>query len=655
MIINGIYDKTLYRDEKYGDTIFTIIPGTNKDIVGDFGNIVCKGVVPRYPTNIPLKLNLSKIDSESYGVWGCNATSFDREHTYNFLTSDYFNGIGPAKADKYLDKYGIDIFHNDYVEDFGIIYDKVSPIKIFERLYSLISGFGGTYHHAYRLFKRHGIRSIDVIKENPYILSDVIPFDVVDTFAFSENIDVFDERRINGIITEGLKKISAQGNTCVSFEEFNKIVSRIDNRINPVYIAGTVLSDKRYYCDKDDFNIYDSQLYMSEENAAFNVARLQNGKTFFGDIKEDVISEIEKEENTNYETEQKRAFNILESSGVKVITGGPGTGKTTVINGLIKYIKKVYPEKTIALAAPTANAAKRIREKTGEDATTLHKLLEITPFANSDNFAFKNIYEDVVIIDESSFIDTRLASIIFQSVKKDVTLILVGDVDQLPSVGPGKVFRDLIDSDCLEVIRLNQIFRQSEGSVIIENAVRIKNGNDNLLSGEDFEIRNFSSEQEIFDTAVELMKKYYDKENPYSVRLYTPVRKRKYKCCTHSFNKELQEYFSDKGDYFVYGYTKFYVGDPVIFTRNNYSSGYCNGDEGKIVKILENDDGKYGVLVGIQDNMIEITGDDLLDMELSFAITTHKSQGSECDIAVVIVPANPRGMLDRSIIYVAST
>ena len=655
MVINGVYEKTLYRDEKLGNTVFTVIPAGKRDMLSQFGNIVCRGIIPNYPAKIPLRLNVSKNKDESYGVWNCSVCAYDTGSVTDFLASGYFSGIGSVKAEKYIEKYGIDIFGNELKDDFSGVYEKTRGIMVFEKLFSLIEQFGGTYHHAYSIYKKYGVDCLKLIEENPYILCEIVPFDIIDAFSKEQGIDSFDERRINAVLRETIKKIESRGNTCALLSDFVNAAKRIDDSINPFYIMGSVLSDNSYYYNKDKFLVYDSALYLSEQNTAFNISRLQNNKTSLGIIDDEIISDIEKETDTVYEKQQRDAFRLLQSSGVKIITGGPGTGKTTVINGLIRYIMTVFPEKSIVLAAPTANAAKRMREKTGEDATTIHKLLEIVPFANSEEFAFKNIQEDVVIIDESSFIDTRLASIILQSVKKDAVIIFVGDVDQLPSVGAGKVFRDMIDSGCIETIRLTQIFRQSDGSTIIENAVKIKNGNDRLITDDSFCIRKYEDEEKMFCDAVELMKKYYDKEDPYAVRLYTPVKKRRYKCCTYNFNRELQDYYSDKSDFFVYGYTKFYIGDPVIFTRNNYGSGYCNGDEGRILRILSNEDGKYGVEVVIQDTSIEIKGDDLLDMELSFAITTHKSQGSECDVAIVVVPANPRGMLDRSIIYVAST
>lgn len=654
MIINGVYEKTLYRDEKMGDTTFTVIPRLEREFLGEYGNIVCKGVIPRYPAKVPLKLVLSKNSDGSYSVWNTFLDAFSKESTIDFLVSGFVSGIGPVKAEKFVEDYGYDIFTDKYEKEYPSVFEKVKGLMVFEKLLRLMEDNGGSFHNAYRIYKRFGAHSLEELYNNPYSVRDIIPFGILDSFAMNVQIDRFDERRIRCILKNGIKAVESSGNTCSGFEDFVKIISRSDEDIDPFIALGEVLADKDFYVSENKY-IYDSQLYLSEENIAFNVARLESQKMDFGKIDENIIKEIEEETGNTYDDQQREAFKLLENSGVKAITGGPGTGKTTVINGLIMYIHKLFPSKTISLAAPTANAAKRMREKTGENATTIHKLLEIQPFADSDSFGFKNIDDDFLIIDESSFIDTRLASIIFQSVKKGATVIMVGDVDQLPSVGAGNVFKDFIDSGCIPVIRLEKIFRQSDGSSIIENAVFIKNGITNLITDISFVINRFNDEQTLFDTAIGLMQKYYNKEEPYSVRLYTPVRKRKYLSCTHNINKALQEYFSDKGECFIYGYTRFYVGDPVIFTHNNYSSGYCNGDEGKITRILSNDDGKYGVEVSISESLIEITGDDLLDMELSFAITTHKSQGSECDIAIVIVPQNPSGMLDRSIVYVAST
>ena len=654
MLIDCVYDKTLYRDEKMGDTLFTVFPisSSGRQFIR---NIVCKGVIPRYPEKVPLRLNLSKGTDDSYNVWMSTLYAADEKSVLDFLSSDYFDGIGPAKAKKFIKEYGYDIFKCSCKDDFPVIFENVNKLKVFQELLFIIEKNGGTYHQAYRIFKRYGDSSLNILSENPYIACDILPFSIADKYAQSVGVDRYSDKRIEAILDESLKKIEMRGDTCVEMGDFCRLVSGIDDKISPFYVLGTVLGNNKYVLENEKLNIYDSQLYLSEENIAFNIARLQSGSKIHLPFDEELMHQIEYEIGTVYNDEQLKAVKLIESTGIKVITGGPGTGKTTVINGIIRYIKAKYPDKTIALTAPTANAARRIREKTGENAITLHKFLEIQPFADSQKFSFKDISEDFVIIDESSFIDTRLASIILQSLKKTATVIFVGDVDQLPSVGAGMVFKDIIDSGRVEVVRLEKIFRQSGGSSIIENAVRIKNGDIKLQTDDNFQIIRFENEEDLFEKAVSLMNENYDIKNPYSVRLYTPIKKRKYKCCTHMFNKELQKYFSSKDDYFVYGYTKFYIGDPVIFTHNNYKTGYLNGDEGKIVQILMNENEKVGVKVQLQEETVEIKGDDLLDMELSFAITTHKSQGSECEISIVVVPQNPKNMQYRSIIYVAST
>ncbi len=652
MIINGVYEKTLYRDEKMGDTLFTIVPRLDRELLGEYGNIVCRGVIPHYPAKTPLRLVLSKNDDGSYSVWNTCLNAFSEESTTEFLLSGYMTGIGPVRTGQFLKKYGYDIFNDSYTEEFPDIAEKLKKLITFEKLYKLIERHGGNFHNAYRVFKKYGIYSLSELEKDPYKMSDILPFEMIDSYAKSIGIDKYDMRRTGCILKKLVSSIESSGNTCEELGRFFNKASRAG--IEPFLAAGLILSDKNYFISDNEY-VYDSHLYLSEENIAFNISRLMTCSMELGDVDEGILREIEKETGSVYDAGQREAFNLLTKTGVKIITGGPGTGKTTVINGIIKYIHKKFPKSKIALAAPTANAARRMREKTEENATTLHKLFEIQPFADSDNFAFKRISEDFLIIDESSFIDTRLASIIFQSVEKHTTVILVGDVDQLPSVGAGNVFRDMIESECIPVVRLEKIFRQSNGSSIIENSVLIKKGNAKLIKDDSFEIIRFEDEESLFNEAVSMMKKYYNIDNPYSVRLYTPVRKRKYHTCTHNFNRVLQEYYSEKGECFTYGYTKFYIGDPVIFTRNNYGTGYCNGDEGKIIRILENDDGKYGVVVSLNESVVEIKDDDLLDMELSFAITTHKSQGSECDTAIVIVPSNPGRMLYRSIIYVAAT
>lgn len=653
MIIYGVYEKTLYRNEKNGETLFTIIP-EDRSSVNDYGNVVCRGIIPRYPERIPLKMLVSASeDDTTYGVWKTEPCAYNQKVVSDFLSSDIFKGVGPKKAEEFAAKYG-NIFEVDYSEETEPIFDKIEQIRCFNELYRIIALNNGNFHHAYRVFRRYGIKSVEMINKNPYIMADLVPFKILDSMAKRYGFDTFHSERLIALLKEACRINEAKGNTCISIDDLMVIVKRLDSNICITNIIGVLFENKAFVTKKinDKLFVFTRTIYMAEENTAFNIARLSYNNKTDDVIDEEVIRQIEKQENTEYDEGQKKAFNLLLRSGVKIITGGPGTGKTTVINGLIKYISMKYPFASVVLAAPTANAAKRMREKTGLGASTVHKLLKIQPFGAGDDFDFKNIDDDFVIIDESSFIDIRLASVILQAVKKDARIIFVGDVDQLPSVGPGAFFRDLMDSGNVETVRLANIHRQAGESLIIENAVKIRSGNSELNAGEDFNIVRVENSKQLEETALLYMKKYYDKCEPYKVRLYSPVKKRTYNICTHSFNKSLQEEYSTKDKEFVYGYTRFYIGDPVIFSYNNYKTGYCNGDEGVIIDILEDD---RGLLVKVDDNLLEIEGDDLLDIDVAYSITTHKSQGSECETAIVVVPAEPKGMLDRSMIYVAVT
>ena len=438
MIIYGVYEKTLYRNEKTGETLFTVIP-EKRDNVNDYGNVVCKGIIPRYPVGIPLKLQVSDSDDSCYGVWKTSPCSYNKKVTTDFLLSDLFKGIGPKKAEEIAEKYS-DIFSVEEEKDTSLFYDKINNINKFNELYHIISVNNGTFHHAYRVFKRYGVKGVDMINSNPYVLSDLIPFKLLDEMALSKDFDIYNNERITAIIKEACRINEAGGNTCIGFNDLMKIISRLDPRIDAVNVLGFLNESKKFVFKEinDELYVFTTKIFMAEENTAFNIAKLSYGNKTSDELDESIILDIEKEQGTSYDEGQKRAFSLLLKPGVKVITGGPGTGKTTVVDGLIKYISRKYPYCSIVLAAPTANAAKRMREKTGLGATTVHKLLKIQPFGTSDEFDFKSIDDDFVIIDESSFIDIRLASVILQAVKRDTRVIFVGDVDQLPSVGPGK-------------------------------------------------------------------------------------------------------------------------------------------------------------------------------------------------------------------------
>ena len=351
---------------------------------------------------------------------------------------------------------------------------------------------------------------------------------------------------------------------------------------------------------------------------------------------------------------------MFDSSGVKILTGGPGTGKSTVIDGLLQYYRQMFPGNSVALCAPTGAAAKKLREVTKGDARTIHKLLDVKPFGK-DDMQYKDEYDqlpyDLIIVDESSMIDIELFMMLSSGVKSGALVLFVGDEDQLSSVGPGNVLHDMIDSGYIPSCQLRKVYRQKGDSSIVENSIRMREGNINLVQDDSFEIIRVSNQIELEEKAIEIIQRESKGHRKQDMKVYSPVRNPKYIVSTYFMNKRLHDLFGLKGEkQVVYDGTTFTVGDPIIMVNNNYALGYLNGDEGIVSDIVEEENGMMVMMLTMSDGTFhEISGKYMSDVELAYAITVHKSQGAECDTAIVLLPATPRNMLERSLIYVGAT
>lgn len=655
MQITGTIGKIMYRDRKTGETMFTLLPdsGDCSEILNSFGNILCRGIVSPYKPFFPVKVRLSKnVNEDLYDVWSCIPFIGSREAAIRFLSSPYYDGIGEKTAEDIVDEYGYNSLFSEDRKKYGDkICNVIDVILGYDEMAELVVRHGGTYSSVDKFFDRYGLDAVSVIKNNPYVLCDDIGFTGADRIADEIGMDKYDKKRIRALIGYVIKKNENNGNTCMQLSELYLRAKRFVPEINPVHLMSVITEELgEVRLAESDGMLYSREMHSYEKEISYNISKINQHAERFCTLNQinEYISKIEREKDIRYSDAQKRALRMFTKGGVKVITGGPGTGKTTVIDGIINLFKKINEKGTIALAAPTANAARRIREKTGVDASTVHKLLEIRPFNNGEMLEHKDLLQKLIIVDESSFLDIKLAAVLLQAVKSDASIVFVGDAEQLPSVGPGNFFMDMIKSESVMTTVLDVNFRQEDRSGIVNNSVLIRKGETDLFEYDDFEILRVEDDSEIEKLAIEQMKKYYETDRPFDVRLYSPVKKEDYAYGTRNLNKSLQGIFNKNTESVKYGANCFKIGDPVIFTRNCYEKGYCNGDEGVITSI--NDD---TVTVRLGDAFIELK--DLDDLELSYAITTHKSQGSECEVGIVIIPSSPASMLYRNMIYVAST
>lgn len=413
---------------------------------------------------------------------------------------------------------------------------------------------------------------------------------------------------------------------------------------------------KQMLLDTQNERFYDRSLLIAEQRAARNLLRLAlAGNREMEPFRGELVEEAQKVCGIRYGRQQRKAFNkLLLTRGVKILTGGPGTGKTSTINGMLHAYEIMHPDHIIRLCAPTGRAAQRMSESTGRTAVTIHRLLDYQPDGLGANYRNEKnpVDADLVVVDEMSMADIRLFDMLLAALKTGTKLILVGDVNQLESVGAGSVLNDLMGTSDLfiEKNRLTEVFRQKGGSPIIDNSQKINEGNIHLHECEDFQIIHTKCEEETLEQTKSLMQKLYNKDNPFETQILCPSRKGE--AGIENCNTVLQDLLNPGKQSLTYGNTKFCVNDKIIMMKNNYSSqdGYFNGDIG-IVKEL----GKGKMVADIRGEMVNLCRDALDDVQLAYGMTIHKSQGSEFKNAIVVMPSEPANMLVRNLLYTGVT
>lgn len=489
--------------------------------------------------------------------------------------------------------------------------------------------------------------SYEQIKKNPFrTWYGIDPFSAE---KIAEDVKPYDQHRLSGFITYAIDSFISSGDTCVTFKDIKKRLYYLtrqsmypDDDIPISFIYNTVKKMNRYLTvdtiDNEAY-VYKTKILQQEIKVAQHVVRLcENKTTVVHDID---IETIEKRNGFCYNEGQKAAFPAVKTSGIKIITGPPGSGKTAIIKGLIAAYKKENKKGIIELSATTGAAAQVIKKACGENGQTVHKLLNLRPCG--DTVLCKSEGDPIdagfIIVDEVSMLDLETASYLFPAVRNGAIIILCGDDNQLESVGYGKVLADLIDCGKVEVYRLSQVMRQS--GTICENASAVLNGLTKIKLDDSFFLHRYASDKE----AVEAMMDNLKHECSF---VLSPVKKKE--AGVFALNKVIQESIPDLAYCFSYNNEKFHIGDRIIMTQTNYEQGYFNGDIGTISSYQE------GILsVTFFDKVLSLTRDDFANMQLAYSITVHKSQGSEIDDVHIILPDSCKNMLTRRIVYTAIT
>lgn len=615
--------------------------------------------------------------------------NIDTSDLKDYLKS--FKGIGDSKAKKILDAFGddaIEIIKTDYTKliPLGIkeplareMHNSLCKNKVLNEMVQKLGPFGISLNTINKIYEKYQEESLEVLKYNPYKIKEFfnISFDVLDNFSLKSGIRVNSVSRIIGGIREAVSFFTAMGHTYVYVSDIiertklrlNKNITDEVNHIVNADIIKTLIylseEEKELIIDNDSA-VYTPHFYYAERNIARKILKLNKScyETVLVKSFEEILKDVTEEVGITYSPNQQFAIEVALKKAISIITGGPGTGKTTTVNGYIRALKKNNPEIKILLAAPTGKAAKRMEESTGMKATTIHRLLEYKPFGgellcgrNEEN----PMEADVIIVDEFSMMDVSLMEKFLKAIKEGTKLTFVGDIDQLPSVGPGNVLKDLIASNVISIVKLDTIFRQQGTSPIVTNAYNINNGLGLDFTHKDFNFIEIVDEDTV--VAKEMVKKFEEYlKSGYSlndIQVLCPMRKRDNLCSSTVINKMIQERINPKRpgmfDVTFNGIT-FREGDKVIQMKNNYEKEAYNGDVGYIQEVKKvSGEIQLVVKFDTEEEVTYVGREEILELDLAYAMTVHKSQGSEYKVILMPMVMSQKVMLYRNLFYTGVT
>ncbi len=599
----------------------------------------------------------------------------------SYLSSSFFDGIGPKTAKRIVEQLGMDAI-NKILEDHNVLKgiglgptrraklrQQLIENQMHERVLVALYGYGLSGRFASRLLDRYGVNTITAITENPYRLVDEIEgigFIKADEIAQKIGIKGNDIRRIEAAILHTIEEIAYQrGDLYVSKEQLKEDVFRLLKEDVATDEAILSLTDKNKIIVEDN-RYYLASTYQVEVELAKKLLTLVEREEIYGE-RDDfnaLLDQVELQSDVSYTSVQKDAILTSLAAPISIITGGPGTGKTTIIKGLLEVYRRYNNltsarlKEKVALMAPTGRAAKRMSELLDIEAKTIHRHLGFNYDGMFAHDAFNPLAQDLIIIDESSMVDIFLAHRLFQAIDNSAQVVIVGDVDQLPSVGPGQVLLDLIESKTIAVVRLDEIHRQAQDSRIVHLARAV---NEQHVEPEDL-----TSENDVFlyhchpkrikDVMLKQLKGALDKG--YSMVEDIQVLAPMYKgdLGIDAFNTLLQETFNpDRTKSVKHRDREFYVKDKVIQLVNDPKRMVMNGDIGLIKSIEINKDQELFMIVSFEENDVLYKREDLDEINLAYAVSIHKSQGSEYKIVMMPMVRAYMHMLKKELLYTAIT
>lgn len=686
--LEGIVDNVTFHNEENGFTVLDINAGGELvTAVGSFFEVGVGEELTMYGgwTNHSTFGRQFRVDSYESKLPD-NAASLLR-----YLSAGMIKGIGPKTARKIIERFGentFDVLENDYERLAfikGISKEKAAAISNeFKRQFSIrnimseLERYDIKPTECVRLFKRFGGNTVEIIKKNPYILcSEIRGFDFARSDSIAEKLPEKpdDEYRNEAGILYVMNHNLGNGHTCVPKDKLilpcvqllNSSEDIIYDEIDRLVLIKELVIEN---INGREF-VFLPNMYNSEKSAADRLKALLKFPPLSRETLDDEIDAIELADGIKYESKQREAIKTAAARGIVILTGGPGTGKTTTVKGIISFFERKGSE--VLLAAPTGRAAKRMSELTGRDAKTLHRLLEVV-WNDNDEPEFTRdmqhpLQADVIIVDELSMVDVTVFSALLRAVPFGCRLVLVGDIDQLPPVGAGNILLDMVSSEIIPVVRLTEIFRQAQKSLIVMNSHKIVKGElpDLDVRDKDFFFMERNASLQAASLVSDLMccrlPKAYAYDPVSDIQVLCPSRKGD--CGTVNLNIRLQAVLNppseEKEEINSFGRI-LRKGDKIMQTKNNYDivwtkngeegMGVFNGDTGIIKRIIK---AENVIQIDFDGRETDYPIESMSDLELAYAVTVHKSQGSEYPAVIIPIVDAPSQLMYRNLLYTAVT
>lgn len=682
MEITGYIIQKVFKNNENGYSIYKLSLEE-----GDVVTIV--GYLPEMSEEVLFTFEVDEVTHPKFGLQ-YQVKSYQKAEKQNkiglisYLSSDFFTGIGPVKASKIVNTFGdnaIEIILKDKSVLKEIGFNPLQIERFYRELYQhqltdttlvKLFGYGFSPRLSMKLFNRYKEQTLDVLDENPYRLIDEVEgigFKRADEIAFKLGFSEDNPLRIEAAILFAFNEyIFSHGHTYLEENELSKAIyqilsSTIDNQLVTEGIS-RLIEQKRII--KEDTFYYLKHVKKAEQSIATNLLKFETNSIFDDKVIFDQISRIEHILAITYTDKQKEAIISSIKNPITVITGGPGTGKTTVLLGLLMTYSFLFglnlesPSivETIALAAPTGRSARRMKEVMNVPAQTIHRLLGYDYDGTFHYDEVNQLTQKLYIIDEVSMVDIFLADQLFRAIPENAKVVLVGDKDQLPSVGPGQVLADIIASNSLEVIELKEIHRQANNSGIIELANRINNQIVDDYSYESTDDLFFMkmNEMDITKTLITLTDDAINQGYDLIEDMQILIPKYKGAVGIDMVNALFQKHYQNETDIHLQnGSTRFYINDKVIQLVNAPDKGVMNGDIGVVKDIYETTKKERVMRVQFSDGIVQYEEMDLDELSLAYAISVHKSQGSEYKIVYMPLVRSYSVMLRKELLYTGVT